>query len=79
MTASPEDWLDAIKRIALTDPTRAWLRAHLDAAGLHGGGGSAGRGGEAADRGLPGARRRARGGDGGRRRPPSRCCCWPSR
>ena len=31
MTASPEDWLDAIKRIALTDPKRAWLRAHLDA------------------------------------------------
>jgi TrmH family RNA methyltransferase len=29
--ASPEDWLDAIKRIALTDPKRAWLRAHLDA------------------------------------------------
>ena len=31
MSASPEDWLDAIKRIALTDPKRAWLRAHLDA------------------------------------------------
>jgi TrmH family RNA methyltransferase len=31
LTASPEDWLDAIKRIALTDPKRAWLRAHLDA------------------------------------------------
>jgi TrmH family RNA methyltransferase len=31
LTTSPEDWLDAIKRIALTDPKRAWLRAHLDA------------------------------------------------
>jgi TrmH family RNA methyltransferase len=31
LTASPEDWLDAIKRIALTDPKRAWLRAHLEA------------------------------------------------
>jgi tRNA/rRNA methyltransferase len=30
---SPEDWLDALARIALTDPKRAWLRAHLDAPG----------------------------------------------
>ena len=28
---APEDWLDAIKRIALTDAKRAWLRAHLEA------------------------------------------------
>lgn len=32
MTRTAEDWMDALKRIAMTDPKRAWLRAHLDAA-----------------------------------------------
>ncbi|MDB5375475.1 MAG: tRNA/rRNA methyltransferase, partial [Belnapia sp.] len=31
MTQTAEDWMDALKRIAMTDPKRAWLRAHLDA------------------------------------------------
>ena len=31
MSQTAEDWMDALKRIALTDPKRAWLRAHLDA------------------------------------------------
>ena len=33
MIHSAEDWMDALKRIALTDPKRAWFRAHLDAPG----------------------------------------------
>ena len=33
MALTAEDWMDALKRIALTDPKRAWFRAHLDAPG----------------------------------------------
>src|SRR3954470_9990172 len=30
---SNEDWMDALKRIAITDPKRAWFQAHLAAPG----------------------------------------------